>query len=897
MAIIDVINELPPSSVIISSSEYLARDIRFQSAWLKGAAGEEAWIEDETVMSINSWMQALWDDTLPELMVLSPTQALVHMKSIVDRSGLLPANLISSTSIARKALASMRTVLDWGIELDEQYCRLTVESEALIQWEKSFKVATHSQGFFYQPELPYRLTKLIGSGMISVPSTIAVVGMATVLPSQQMFLDAMEAAGATVVMVDPSEPCEDVEAVIPETADAEIDAIACWANNLLMPFVENQLAAPNIGIIVPDLRKDGAKLIRRLETHVCPQSMIACLPSNSDPVRVPWELAGGSSLASYPLIRTAFNLVSLADNVPLEQLSTILLSRYIIGTETERSQRASVDLKLRQIGSEELPLEFIGDQIIAATTINVFAERFQNLVELIKNEPETAYPSKWSEYFTRRLDVMGWAQGWQLQSEEFQTVKAWDEAIAEFCTLDHHLGSINYERAVMWFREIIDTRQFQPRLSYCAPITILSTDHAIGIEFDNVWFAGLSADVLPGTLDPDAFIPRIHQEEVHHPSVDNDFMLEAAERVKRFMVSSAKQVRFSCAKQFDDGGAAVISPLLSGYDLSPGPGSKAAGAFSTVLNLIETHGVHLTEMIPKVNPAEAEGLSGGISIIKAYNTQPFYAFAKNRLGLTEFPVKRIGLDSRVQGDLLHAVLEYFFNRVTGSVQLATLTDEECVSLIGVSVNNAFTKVLGSRIHLYGLRLVGLEKRRVTSLVNEWLDLERQRELPFEVVATECPMDVSIGGLYFKVRIDRIDRILAEDGKADKYVLIDYKSGEKVSMLGMNAEQLLEPQLPLYASLIDPAQSGLSSIDGVCLAHVAQKPTFHMRSSWSNSLTSKKSLRNDVDSQEKWNGQVDAWRSSIEQTVEEFIQGEALMDMPIRKLELGFEFLRPILSTE
>ncbi|MDE5220144.1 hypothetical protein PYX07_18210 [Pseudomonas aeruginosa] len=85
---------------------------------------------------------------------------------------------------------------------------------------------------------------------------------------------------------------------------------------------------------------------------------------------------------------------------------------------------------------------------------------------------------------------MGWPGSKELDSTNFQTLKAWDEALTLFRTLDTQLGRVEYPRAYMWLREIIDTRQFQPRISHVAPVSILGYEDAIGLHFDAVWVLG-----------------------------------------------------------------------------------------------------------------------------------------------------------------------------------------------------------------------------------------------------------------------------------------------------------------------------------------------------------------------------------------------------------------------
>lgn len=97
---------------------------------------------------------------------------------------------------------------------------------------------------------------------------------------------------------------------------------------------------------------------------------------------------------------------------------------------------------------------------------------------------------------------MGWPGSKELDSTNFQTLKAWDEALTLFRTLDTQLGRVEYPRAYMWLREIIDTRQFQPRISHVAPVSILGYEDAIGLHFDAVWVLGASSTVLPARVEP-----------------------------------------------------------------------------------------------------------------------------------------------------------------------------------------------------------------------------------------------------------------------------------------------------------------------------------------------------------------------------------------------------------
>ena len=84
-------------------------------------------------------------------------------------------------------------------------------------------------------------------------------------------------------------------------------------------------------------------------------------------------------------------------------------------------------------------------------------------------------------------------------------------------------------------------------------------------------------------------------------------------------------------------------------------------------------------------------------------------------------------------------------------------------------------------------------------------------------ACEEKHDLNIEGLPVRVTIDRID-VLA-DGRL---IIIDYKSGRKLSADTWSQTRISEPQLPIYAALAFPDQA----LAAVALARVTQdSPAF------------------------------------------------------------------------
>jgi RecB family exonuclease len=89
------------------------------------------------------------------------------------------------------------------------------------------------------------------------------------------------------------------------------------------------------------------------------------------------------------------------------------------------------------------------------------------------------------------------------------------------------------------------------------------------------------------------------------------------------------------------------------------------------------------------------------------------------------------------------------------------------------------------------RFAAVELRRLKKVTAEWLEVEKARE-PFEVVEPEKEREAEVGGVRFRLKLDRIDRL--QDGSD---VIVDYKTGFKTTT-AWDGDRPDDPQLPLYS---------------------------------------------------------------------------------------------------
>lgn len=298
--------------------------------------------------------------------------------------------------------------------------------------------------------------------------------------------------------------------------------------------------------------------------------------------------------------------------------------------------------------------------------------------------------------------------------------------------------------------------------------------------------------------------------------------------------------------------------------------------------------------MPPISEEELAVLKGGVSIFKNYAESPFFAFACNRLGATPFPTPIVGLDPRIQGTMMHLIEELFWQEVKTSTDLKAMDEQTLRELVKAKVLEASDSLLNKLIWRYGVRLIKLEQARLVELMMDWLAFEASRKYEFEVLAVEEKHSVNVHGVPLNITLDRRERVLVSE--TSTFInLIDYKSSATLTMNSLNSDKLSEPQLPIYATQIDPEVFNEKSIDGVTLAQVnSAKIGAHVRSAFGSSLIEQKPRKGDVATPADWEEQKDAWNIALHDIAHGFLGGTAHVEDVNMKLPMGYEYLGPLM---
>lgn len=893
MNLIAHLQQLDDDTVVLAATERVSRHLKMQSALLQSVAGKRSWFAKGQICTVTQWIERAWLDLLPDEQLLFPVQELAVVKSVADRSGLLPENLLSSTSTARRIAQAYSQFIKFKLPDDPDRFKFKREYEVFWQWRALIEADCRKNGCVFRAELPARVLNALASGQISIPSKVVLVGVLHLNPSERALFDLLKAKGADVVELDYAADATTPKLRRAVTQADEFEHVAEWVNETLRPYIQTPHAAPSIALLVSDMEKDQAPLLEALTMTVSPASLLP--PVDGVEVREPWDISSGATLGCRPMIRAAMGILSITSrSVDADTFSRVLRSSWVGGHSVEGAQRALVDVWMRENNGLNMGgKDYLRALAACSTTCPIFTENLRRVLQAQDEVAADLYPSEWVEFFVASLKKMGWPESESLSSANYQTLEAWEEALKVFRSLDYQLGPCSYERAYMWMREVVDTRKFQPRLSHVAPVAIMSYADAVGLSFDHVWMMGATNKILPLPADPNPFLPIELLADAGVPEATSEGQLLNAQRVVQALMTTSVDITVS-SFEHDDRGSSVGASELFGPWPAPARCEAVWGGFTGNEVGELSRDAYTEETIPAVSPEEKELLTGGVAIFKNYAVEPFFAFACNRLGAKQFPVPAFGFDPRIQGTMLHLCLEVFWSDVRTQANLINFTDDQLEAKIADAIEKASIKLLYKLQWRFGRRLIGLEQGRLKSLLMGWMEVEKAREYPFEVIAFERRTEVDVFGVSLTVSLDRIDLVSHPNGETYS-LLFDYKSGANFTFNTLNAGKLMEPQLPIYATHVEPKELGVTSIDGITLAQVnAKKMCLHTRSAFTSKLLGGSAGKNDVATPSEWAAQIEAWNDALEVMATGFLEGDGHLSAFDKALPVGYEHLEQLI---
>ncbi|HSI96261.1 MAG: PD-(D/E)XK nuclease family protein [Methylophilaceae bacterium] len=784
------------NAVILCSTARLARSLRLEQGRLRRVQGLTQW-HPPTILTLSQWLDDLVDramltgelppDYLPRQRLDSMAERLLWERAIAHGTqGEAAQALFDMAGLAQSAAEAHRLLVEWNVHLPAG--GQTEETRQFLSWRETFQTLCRQHQALESVRYLDRQIDCLQRGAGHLPSTIHLAGFDRFSPQERRLLDVLSARGVEVRRwpLGLDQPADAVQ-IACDDADAECRAAVAWAARRLAQDPQSRLA-----IVAPELGVLRTRLVALLDDSLHPA---AIHPARAEMPRN-YDFSLGDPLAAHPMIACALALLRMSVRryrIPQQEAGELLRDIYWSAGVSEADARARLEARMRSKLGLSLHLEQLlrlaRKAQLDGLGVARLVEHLEALVAAVAAWPRRQSARAWAGTFNSLLKAAGWPGERSLSSHEFQARQAWEAALGDFGKLDALLGPLDAGAAMHRFSRLVQERIFQPEAEGEPRLLVMGMLEAAAAPLDAMWVLGMNDHQWPPPPRPNPLLPADAQRLADAPNACSKVQAEFAQAIHVRLMHGAAEIVFSWAHR--DGERELRpSPLLATIP----PQTESPEMTATLAERLAQPGDMQwldDHLAPPVGEGEIQ--RGGTGLLKAQAICPAWAYYQYRLGARALDEPVEGLDALARGNLLHMVLQAFWQGQS-SETLHALGDAALTSAIAAAVEEGARQFFQQLDEPLPPQFAALEKLRLQRILAAWLELEKTRE-PFRVLECERRIEQDIDGLQVTLVLDRVDEL--PDGRL---VVLDYKTGASISHKSWAEDRIVEPQLPIYAAL-------------------------------------------------------------------------------------------------
>ena len=799
-------------------------------------AGDEVW-PTPRVHDYSSWLREqhvqrqLTDAVAPRL--LSEVEERELWRMVIDTAH-IGKDFLDPAGAARAARRARRTLFEYAIPIEALDAAHSEECAAFLEWNRAFERRCSALGCVSADSL---------LGHLGSPG-----GPIDWIESPQWRPAARRWLEQHGRVLPPQHQIPGLSIVRAPSPAAELAAIADWARGKL---AEDGFRA---WICVPDLNRRRAEVVDAFDAALAPQRFAL----RGGLRAAPYAVAGGTPLADYAPVRAALELLAASvGTVAFVQFSALLRAPELQDSDSEAGSAARLDVALRRRASNDADfagwLDLAdrvarGEQMAPAAAV----QRLRSAHHVLSQLQGARLFSEWVAVWMGALQVGPWAFSRRWSSIEYQAAERFRELLAALAMGDAVFGTHSRDSAQRILARAARETAFQVQTGVPA-IWVSGQLLDPWLDYDGLWVSGCNDEQWPQPVAPVALLPVGVQRRYGVIPASAESQLALAMDLQSRWQKRANQCVFSLSDS-GEGSSSMPSPLLPKIvpdDLTATP---------------RPHWLKMLERAPGLESVwdeQAPPLAGnertrGVATLRAQSRCAFRGFAETRLDAQPLEQPVPGFNERERGELVHHALQHVWTALGDSNALQTVRADAEQRLIDEAAARAIESVCQRRDP--GRRWRLREGVRLRNLLTKWLQLERARA-PFIIEALEGRDQIArFGGLEFRVRIDRVDRLL--DGAR---VLIDYKTG--AADPDWRGERPDNPQLPVYAllspqALVAVAYAKVNAAESGFVAESERRDVFP------------RTRRSELEGMATFAELVQVWSRRIERIAGEFAAGRA-----------------------
>ena len=752
------------------------------------------------VFSYKLWLEHYWKKNNPQrtTRLLSASELRFILQKVIKKSSsnyseVIVDELIKSYTICKAYFINISKISSFP----------SSPSNLFIKWIREFEIIKKTNNFIDSTDLSYQVINLLKAS--SEKEKYYLYGFKKNTPEQNEIFKILNCQSLKA-----KELKNNIQAVAFNDEESEILRIAKWAKEISAKNSESQ-----IGIVIPNL-SELQHLIRSSFDQEFNSSLL-------ETHHKPYNISLGVPLVQYPLIKDLLSLLEISTqiingNIEVDKLIKVITSPYIKGAQLELNSRSLSVTKILSLSSKESSLNKI---LPLFKNCPILIEILTELKVLKFNKENTLEDSL--ESINLILSCYGFTSDRILSSTEYQLFEKYQNESLILNRLSNLQTKENLFDVISILKSHLSRVIFQPK-SGISNIHILGSLEAEGLYFDHAWVSSMTSNFLPSKIKMPLFIPQKTSVEYSLPSSSFHLVTEESNETLNALNNLSQNLTYSYAKLINSRGE-FPTPFIKFIDY---PHYAPPSIKPRELEYIDDF------KAPSINNFN---IRKGVKTLQNQMSCSFKGFSE-RFQIDDFDLPHVGLNRLEQGNLIHAILETFFNEITSNISLLNLSENELDKLIKKHIEYALEELPRDNFKFN-------EKIRLVTIIHNYLELEKQRS-GFEILETESTSEVNINGLKFSTRIDRMDQL--EDGSK---LIIDYKTGNGIKISQMIGDPIEQAQLPIYAIS--------NAVDNVAFA------TINSNNCQFNSINKNKS---------EWVKQINEWTLSLNTSSLNFQNGIA-----------------------
>ncbi len=728
---------------VLTANTRSARAIQ-AAAERRSQISNTAWLTPD-VLPYGAFVERLYSEAVVlgavSAQALQQEQELQLWRRIIERSS-NGREMLLPDAAASLASESFRTAIEHDIALDSPLMTASSDSRAFSIWCAEFRRQLAAHHWTCSALFTRELTPCLSS--LRLPLRVFVF-LAESTPAQRNFMAAFADAGVQVFTA-PKDEDTDVATPLRYEFDGvadELRAAAQWARLQLEASPEAR-----VGVIFFDLARKLPHVESAFRSVLHPEHLLGFQSPSA------FEIASPVALTEYPLVRCALRLLSLfATPLDFHSFQSMLSSPYL-ALEPEAVARFLAEIRpraRRQVGFEDFARWMLESHELPA--LRAALERLPRHAPF-SSEQAAAY---WADISKRILEAVGWP-GASLDSEEFQCTKSWRDLLAGVSSLELLDWRSDFHGFVGRLERAAATQRFKPE-TLNAPVQIMDASEAEGSVFDALWIGSCTDDLWPDSPRFSPLIPIALLKSAGVPVVGTPQAEARISRITARLLHAAPRLSLSLARRTEDEREQRWSPIFEPFSLA-GEIVEKPPLLARRFELSSLDAIS-DSTAPALLPSE--GAHGGTSLLQEQSNCPFRAFAIRRLLAKETQGPNEALAPVERGRVIDVALQLIWEQLKDSYGLQR---PGRIAVVEAAVDQAMERELPSSNGPWDTRFFALERQRTIEVLTEWLAIESTRK-PFHVVGHQIPVEVSLGGLSLRGRLDRLDEI------GDAHVVIDY----------------------------------------------------------------------------------------------------------------------------